>query len=200
MKKENNDIVLNKLKLELEELNKRYNNDELELTYYNVKETIIDFFEKMTIEEKRTSLIKIIKNCQIFNKYIVIETGNILFIFNVNEEYKITEDVYNKFKKDKKFKDNFFGSSKLIDSNGVVSKMVLDFSKSETEKYSEEEVNNFIISVINFFNVRVLGNLFINEYYLKNIDMRINMKKKMDKLGIKYKLLKIEKIVSFTEL
>jgi hypothetical protein len=57
MKKENNDIVLNKLKLELEELNKKYNNDELELTYYNVKETVINFFEKMTIEEKRTSSI-----------------------------------------------------------------------------------------------------------------------------------------------
>jgi hypothetical protein len=157
----------------------------------------------MTIEEKRTSLIKIINDCQIFNKYIVIETGNILFIFNTNEEYKITDDIYNKFKKDKKFKENFLSSSKLIDTNGVVSKMVLDFSKSETEKYSEEDVNNFIISVINFFNVRVLGNLFINEFYLKNnknIDMKTNMKKKMDKLGIEYDLSEIEKIVSFTEL
>jgi DNA invertase Pin-like site-specific DNA recombinase len=120
-KKDKNNNVINKLKIELEELNKKYNDDKLELTYYNVKETIINFFENMTVGEKRNSLIKMINECLLFNKYLVIDTGKILFIFDTEDDIYLTEDIYNEFKNDKKFKGNFLNSSELIDDDDEIS-------------------------------------------------------------------------------
>jgi hypothetical protein len=126
--REKNIDGLNKLKVELEELNKKYNDDELELTYYNIKETIINFFENMAIEEKRNSLIKIIKECLLFNKYIIIDTGKILFVFNTEDEIYLTTEIYDEFKKDKKFKDNFLHSSELLDKTGEINMEITKFS------------------------------------------------------------------------
>jgi hypothetical protein len=45
LKIENNNTVMGKLKVELDELQKKYNQDEMELTYYNVKELVINFLK-----------------------------------------------------------------------------------------------------------------------------------------------------------
>jgi DNA invertase Pin-like site-specific DNA recombinase len=207
IKLENNKIVATKLKTELEELNKKYNQDELELTYFNVKETVIKFFEKMTVEEKRMSLVKIIKNCQLFNKYIVFDTGKLLFIFNIKEEYNLTDNVYNKFKRDITYKDNFLNSSKVVDDEGYLSNQLLEFivkSKKEMkEKYTTKQIDKFSQNVVNYFISRVLGDISIDEYYLTDkddVEIKSIMKKKLNELSIKYDLSNIEKIISFTKL
>ena len=214
MKKEKNIDILNRLKLEMEELNKKYDHDKLELTYYNVKETVINFFEKHTIEEQRTSLIRIINNCQIFNKYIVVDTGKILFIFNSEEEYILTEGIYNNFKKDKNFKNNFLYSSELLDENDEVKDDVIKyvmkfFYNLDNKKYDgynwnkHSPVTNFLDTIFDYLEVRSLGNMKIESINIKNkdkIDMKVIMKKKLGQIGIDYDISKVDKIVSFTGL
>jgi hypothetical protein len=207
--REKNDGVLSKLKLELEELNKKYNDDELELTYYNVKETIINFFENMTIEEKRNSLIKMIEECLLFNKYIVIDTGKILFIFNTEDDIYLTEDIYNEFKNDKKFKGNFLNSSQITDDDGEISmeltRYFVDlFDNLTNEKWNKKSpVPDAWDKIDDYFQVRKLGNIQINSFNLKNdktITMKSIMEKRLEKLGINYNLRNIDQIISFTEL
>lgn len=204
-KKEINDNLLIKLKTELEDLKDKYNKDELEMTYYSVKENIINWFEKFSIDEKRTSLIKIINRCQIFNKYIVIDTGKLLFIFDTKTDYILPENIYNKFKRDKKFKDNFLNSNQIIDNDGILSDKVFEFmGKDENKlikKYGQKHTDNFISSIVNFFLIRYLGDIKIQEYNLtdKDLNLRIKMKKKLENIGIHYDISEIEKIISFCE-
>jgi DNA invertase Pin-like site-specific DNA recombinase len=209
MKKGKNEDNLNKHKLELEELNKKYNHDELELTYYNVKETVINFFENMTVEEQRTSIIRIVKDCQIFNKYIVIDTGKILFIFDTEDDIYLTTETYNEFKKDKKFKDNFLHSSELLDKDGKIKMEITKFSmevfkniNKDIQAKNETGVNDLWNKIDNYFFVRRLGDIRITSYNLESskIDMKLIMEKRLEKLGIDYKISGIEKIVFMTSL
>jgi DNA invertase Pin-like site-specific DNA recombinase len=224
VKKEKNIDTINKLKMELEELNTKYDEDELELTYYNVEKNIIDFFEKMSVSEKRTSLIRIIKNCQLFQNYLVIDTGNLLFIFNIQDKCFLPDDIYDKFKKDKKFKDNFLDSSLVINKDGKLSKNVFKYldtlpeektnkfieileniSKPEKIKKLIDKDNLFLLStIVNYFDTRVMGDIFINEIYLKRktskIDIKTSTKKRLSNFGIDYDISDIDKIITFTKI
>jgi DNA invertase Pin-like site-specific DNA recombinase len=207
MKQEKNEDKLSKHRLELEELNKKYNHDELELTYYNVKETVINYFENMTVEEQRTSLIKIIKDCQIFGKYIVIDTGKILFLFNINDNVCLPMETYEEFKNDKKFKDNFLHSSELLDEDGEITMEItrhfvklFDNLDNDVQIENKTGVANLWDKIDSYFSVRRLGDIKIRSYNLEfnKISMKSIMKSKISNLGVKYDLTNTEKIVSFT--
>jgi hypothetical protein len=172
----------------------------------------------MTVEEQRTSLIKIIKDCQIFNKYIVIDTGKILFLFDIEDDVYLTIETYNEFKKDKKFKDNFLHSSELLDKDGQMKieimkmeiiKILMEVLKGIEKKVDTDfqvenkpGVDNLLDKIGNYFSVRRLGDIRITSFNLESnkIDMKIIIEKRLEKLGINYDITEIEKIVSFTEL
>jgi len=213
-KKLKNDNILNQLNCEIEELNKEYDKDKLELTYYDVKERIINFIEIMSIEEKRKSIIQIIKSSKLFGKYIIINTGKLLFIFNIEEEYILSENIYNKFKKDKNFKDNFLNSTSTIDNEGNI-KILDDYikyyeteylkNKNISDKQKKAMIKKDLMKMLNnisdYLFVRKLDKINIQEIYLKDkkhIDIKIIFEKKLSVLGIDYDLSGIDKIVSFT--
>jgi len=173
----------------------------------------------MNKEEKRTSLVKIIKNCQLFGKYIVIDTGRLLFIFNLDNVNVLSEKTYTSFKKDKNFKENFLNSSNITDEEGNV-KILNDYIKYFEENYLNKEKSQRKISgkelskiqkeiilmsknLHNYLSVRKLGDIFIQEIYLKDknvIDIKTIIKSRLQKIGIDYPLTEIEKIISFTDL
>jgi hypothetical protein len=212
----NNNETLLKLNNELEELNKRYDQDELEMTYYNVEENIINYFENMTTDEKRTILIRIIKNSQIFKNFIIIDTGKLLFIFDTKVEYEITEKLYNQFKKDKKFKSSFLKSSQIVGDEGnmkILDEYIKYFEteymnkKEKTNKQNiskvKNELKNIVSQIGDYLLVRKLGDISIQEIFLmekKYLNIKIMMEKKLENMGIIYKLSNIDKIISFTEL
>ena len=174
-KKSVNLELLNKLNIDLEDLNRKYESDKMELTYYDTKNVIVNFFENMVVEQKRAALIKVIKNCQLFGNYLLIDTGKLLFIFNVKEEYIVTDKLYEQFKKDDYFKINFLVPSKSAESVSS---------------------NVKIVSTTNFL-VRETGQV-VYRYEIKKSGELI--KKAFAEKNIKYDLTGIESIISFTEL
>jgi hypothetical protein len=203
IKKEKNIDTLNKLKSELDDLNKKYNADDLTLTYYSVEQNIIDFFEKMTVNEKRASLIRIIKNCQLFHNYLVIDTGNILFVFNVKDKIELPQSVYNRFKTDKHFRTNFLYSGELLDKHGNFQANIqelLDMPIAEArKKYTQDQILLLQNKVLHWLVARRIENIVINEYNLSQTDDKKYIEKQLTKIGIKYKVTDINKIISFTD-
>jgi len=176
--KRNNDDVLLRLKNELDELIRKYNKDELEFTYHDVKKAIIDFFEKLSVGEKRTALIKIIRCCQLFKKYLVIDTGKLLFVFNIEEKYILSEETYNQFKTDDHFKKNFI------------------LKKNENENKKPREGIEIISE--SYFLRNQLDNITINEYRLKDEKTKSFIKDKFQELKIAYPLDGVKNVLYFT--
>jgi hypothetical protein len=190
IKKENNVDVLNKLKSELDELNKKYSSDELTLTYYSVEQNIIDFFEKMTVNEKRAALIRIIKNCNLFQNYLLIEAESILFVFNIKDKLSLSQDTYNEFKNDKYFKEHF------LENEDVDIGKILNSKNPALIQYAKLEIEN---KLLRHYLVRRLDNLVIQEYDLSKSTNKISMKNNFKRLKVDYELKDISKVISFTD-
>ena len=198
----NNDIL--KLKNEIEDLQNKLNKDKMELTFYDVRELIINYFENMKNEEKRAALIKIIKSCLLFKEYLIINTGKILFIYNIKQKYKLPEIIYNEFKNNELFMDNYLNSSSVINDEGIL-KIINDWLEynNKNENYKElsiEENYKQIKNLSNYFKVRKLDDLFIQEIFLSMPENKIQINEKFEKLGIKYDLSNINKIILFTDI
>jgi hypothetical protein len=100
-------IELSKLKIEYEIQNDKFNQTEYEMAYYDVKEKINDWFFKLDIEEQRNELIKAIRTCKIFDHYILIDTGKIIFIFDINQHYVFDMNLLDNLNKDEVYKEHF---------------------------------------------------------------------------------------------
>ena len=121
-------IKLSKLNIELELENEKFNQAELEMTYYDVKEKINEWFFKLNVEEQRNELIMAIKTCKIFGHYLIIDTGKIVFLFDINQHYVFDMKLLDNLNKDEIYKLYFvemkgkrdakiFNDKKIIDIN-----------------------------------------------------------------------------------
>ena len=206
LKLENNNSIIVKLQSELSQLDAEFKGSLKLLTYEKVKELIIRFFEELSVEDKRAALIKIIKKCALYKNYLLIQAEKLLFIFNVKEDYILSEETYNEFKNNKKFKDNFLNSSTLFNQDGDIQKF-LNTPKSELETYSKAQINEVIMKaldienqMIDWYLVRFLGDLRIMEYRLKTPSDEKAIKEKLMLKEIDYGLGEINNIICFTEL
>jgi hypothetical protein len=100
-------IGLSNLKIEYELQNEKFNQTELEMTYYDVKEKINDWFFKLNVEEQRNELIRTIKSCKIFNHYLIIDVGKIVFLFDINQHYVFDMNLLDNLNKDEVYKEHF---------------------------------------------------------------------------------------------
>jgi DNA invertase Pin-like site-specific DNA recombinase len=103
---ERNDF-LTKLKIEHEKLINKFTKTELENTYSNIKERTINFFKVMNTEDKRNELLRIIKKCVLFGKYLIIDTGDKIFLFDISINNTFNENLLDDLDKDKIYKDYF---------------------------------------------------------------------------------------------
>jgi hypothetical protein len=99
------------LKIEMERLNIKYAGTQEENMYYNVKDKIHTFFEKLNIEEQRNELIKTIKKCVVIEKHIIIDTGTNVFVFDIENKYVFDNSLLKKLDDDKYFKINYLGQN-----------------------------------------------------------------------------------------
>jgi hypothetical protein len=77
------------------------------MTYYDVKEKINDWFFKLNVEEQRNELIRAIKSCKIFNQYLIIDVGKIVFLFDINQHYVFDMNLLDNLNKDEVYKEHF---------------------------------------------------------------------------------------------
>ena len=205
----NNNIIL-KLKSELNQLDAEFKSNLKLLTYEKVKETIINFFEKLSTEEKRTALLKIIKKCALYKNYLLIQAEKLLFIFNVKEDYEISDELYEQFKTANEFKLNFLSADTILNQDGSYKadvQKLLNIPTAELKNYSSIQLNEAMMQVLDIENqrivwhlVRFLGDLKIMEYRLKTPTDEKAIKEKLMLKEIDYELRKIENVICFTEL
>jgi hypothetical protein len=98
---------LPKIKIDYELENDKFNQNEREITYYDVKEKINGWFYKMNIEEQRNELIRIIKTCKVFTHYLIIDTGKVVFLFDINQHYVFDIKLLENLNKDEVYKEHF---------------------------------------------------------------------------------------------
>jgi hypothetical protein len=121
-------IELSKLKIEYELQNEKFNQTLLEMTYYDVKERINDWFFKLNVEEQRNELIRIIKSCKIFNHHIIIDTGKIIFIFDIDQHYIFDMSLLENLNKDEVYKTHFIEMKGKRKARTFNDKMISDFN------------------------------------------------------------------------
>jgi len=100
-------IELSKLKIDYEIQNEKFNKNELEMTYYDIEEKVNDWFNKLEIEEQRNELIRIIETCNIFGHYLLIDTGNIIFLFDIKRNNKFDMELLKRLNEGEIFKNYF---------------------------------------------------------------------------------------------
>lgn len=118
-KKSENFIVLSRKTEEMEKL-------QSDMYFYSMADQILNFHRKYNIEEKRTTLLKIIDEAIIFGKYLLIRNEKRVFIFDTKKNYAFSESAYNVFEA---FKD--------IDSVSDFN-LELDIPKQLTRKETQD--------------------------------------------------------------
>jgi site-specific DNA recombinase len=98
------------MKIELEKINQKYSKTELENTYTNIKDKILNFYS-MDIEDQRTDLMVIIKKCFLFGNYLLIDTGRLIFIFDTRINYKFDKSLLQDLERDRVYKNYFIKST-----------------------------------------------------------------------------------------
>lgn len=118
-KKAENFIVLSKKNEEMEKLQSN-------MYFYSMADQILNFHKKYNIEEKRTTLMKIIDEAIVFGKYLLIRNANRVFVFDTKKNYGFPEDAY-----------NVFEAVRDIDSVSVLN-LTLNIPKMLTRKEAQE--------------------------------------------------------------
>jgi len=173
----NNESVF-RLKNELNQLHAGFKKNLKLLTYQNIKELIISYFEKLGTEGKRKALMKIIKECVLFKNYLLIYAGRMLFVFDVKEDYVISDELYSQFKAAEMYKPHFTSQG--------------DFENTKPH-------GNVKIVSTSHFLVQESGKV-IYRYKIKSAEDEKIIKEKLEAKGIDYDLRKTESVICFTEL
>jgi len=208
-KLESNNAVIVKLKSELSQLDAEFKSNLKLLTYEKVKEIIVNYFEKFNIEKKRTALLKIIKKCVLYKNYLLIQAEKLLFIFNLKEDYEISEELYEQFKTSNEFKLNFLSADTILNQDGSYKADVQKFlntTKAELKNYSLIQFNEAKMQVIDIENQRIVWHLvrFLDD--LKIIEYKVNstsiktIEEKLTAKEIDYGLEEVDSVICFTDL
>ena len=81
----------------LEDMNGEIEKLQSDITFYSMANQILNFHKKYNLEEKRTTLLRLVDEAVIFGTNLLIKNEKNLFIFNVKKDYKLPEYSYNVF-------------------------------------------------------------------------------------------------------
>jgi hypothetical protein len=95
----------------------------------------------MNIEEQRDCLVNAIRECRVFGKHLLIDTGTVIFLFDTERKFEFKDEMLKNLDKDKIYKDHFIESmtkaKQFID--------ITDLKKSERLKKKMFDVNETVI-------------------------------------------------------
>jgi hypothetical protein len=195
----NNEVI--GLRTEYQRLTEKSDNADLELTYYDVKQKVLNFFENMTVSEKRLAIISAIKSAKIFNREIVIESGGQLFIFDTKGDYRLPEKILEDFKNGENFKESFLNSNFLFDDTGKFPAYIQEFydtpQAEKKMKYTAARIKEISDNAGRWRLLRKTGNIEIQEFVLADRDDLEAVVEILGDAGIECNLSEIEQVVIF---
>jgi DNA invertase Pin-like site-specific DNA recombinase len=182
--KEKNSALLASLIVELDKLEESYHSNELEMTFYDVKEKVVDFFEKYDIDTQRKELLRIIDKCLLYGKYLIIVSKRMIFLFDTRSSFKVDEQMFANFKNDANFKLNFlhpgFNYKELKETTSEAYEVKSDYFYShDMKKNSMNELN------LNDTIDKILLREQVSNWFIE--------------LGINYDLADIDKVIHFVK-
>jgi hypothetical protein len=172
---------LAKAKIELEQLKQQYAGAEAVNAFYNVKDKINEFFGNNT-EGQRDSLITIIKRCFIFSPYLVVDTGNTLFVFDTGSKYQFDKDALMSLEKEEIYKKHF--------TELLTEKTYFDVSQTMDDGFAKQKVYQ-------------AGQYKISEFKLTGKNKHFNtlsVECLFDRMNIKYDFSKHINVLFFMDL
>ena len=140
-------IELSKLKIDYEIQNEKFNQNEREMTYYDVAEQVNDWFYNLTVEEQRNELIRTIQKCQIYNHYIIIDMGKVVFLFDINEHYIFDMKLLEKLNRGEIYKAYFIGDIGIKKAKTHNEKRIADIKLNDENRIF---VFNYLIENFGF--------------------------------------------------
>jgi hypothetical protein len=136
-------IELSKTKIDYEIQNEKFNRTLHEMTYYDVKEQINNWFFNMNIEEQRNELIRIIKACKLFNHYLIIDTGKIVFLFDIAQHYVFDMKLLDNLNKDEVYREHFVELKRKREARKFNDKLIHDV-KLDRDKEIRKRVFKYL--------------------------------------------------------
>ena len=133
VKLETLNIELSKLKIDYQIESDKFNQNEREMTYYDVKEKINDWFFKLNIEEQRNELIRTIHSCKLFGYYLIIDTGKIVFLFDIKQHYIFDMKLLENLNKDLIYKDHFIEMKNKLDTRKFNDKLIANINLNKNK-------------------------------------------------------------------
>jgi len=159
-KLDNQNTELSKLKIDYELQNDKFNRNEREMTYYDVKERINDWFFNFNKEEQRNELVRVIKKCLIFNRHLLIDTGKVVFLFDIKDGYVFDMNLLENLNRDIIYKEYYIEYKNIGKAKKHNDKKIpeIDFDRNENARatvyfylldkfginYSFTETNKFV--------------------------------------------------------
>jgi hypothetical protein len=143
-------IEMSKAKIEYELQNEKFNMTLLEMTYYDVKEKIVNWFTKLNIEDQRTELIKCISKCVIMNEFIIIDTGKMIFLFDILHKYKFDMKLLDNLNKDEVYKAHFIQLKNKKEARRFDDKLIHNINLNRS-KDIRMRVFQYLVKTYNIF-------------------------------------------------
>jgi hypothetical protein len=124
-----------------------YSKNLIDMTYYDVKERVNKWFTELSIEEQRNELIQVIRKCYIFNHYMIISSGKVVFLFDIHDHHIFDMKLLDNLNKDevyKKYFEEFKGKKQVRTFNEkLISNFALD-KKTTAGPTHRELITNYL--------------------------------------------------------
>ena len=143
-----------------------YDKSIIEATYYDVRDKINNWFTKLNTEEKRNELIKIIKTCKIFGHYLIIDTGNIVFLFDIHQRYVFDMKLLKNLNKDEIYKSHFIEMKNKKLAKTFNDKLIINIDL--------EKLDNIRLLILKYIkkNFKVVYNLDETKKFVSFVSLR----------------------------
>jgi len=152
-KLESMNTELAKLKIDYEVQNERLNQAQYEATYYDVKDKINDWFYNHNVEEQRNELIRVVEKCTIYNHHLIIDTGKILFLFDIKQRYVFDMQLLENLNKDEVYKSHFVKMQ----------------NKRQAKRFNDKRIAEINLNLKSETKIRVF------EYMVRNLGIAYNL-------------------------
>jgi site-specific DNA recombinase len=152
-------MELSKLRIEYELENEKYDKNEREMTYYDVKDKVNEWFFRLSVEDQRNELIRNIHTCKIFSHHLIIDTGKIIFLFDIQKREVFDMNLLNNLNKDEVYKRHF------VEMKG----------KREARKFNERQIHNVDLNRNKVIRMRVFQYLIKTYNIVYDISEKTNL-------------------------